>query len=459
MMMRSWGRWLLLILLLLVLATPILAEDEDDEDGIWGEFEEPDEDDEPVKKAPVKKEPAKKAAPKEEPKDEKDDSDGDIWGEFEDPEEDEEPVKKKPEKPKKDKKEKKEEKKKKPKEEPEPTPADELQDPTLTTTERPLRRDELPEDGFVWPTTDEENFADALPVEHRCSGCRGVAFQIDKALKALMPMGGKRTLSEHEYTEAMECRTKIYDDYGIKKMEDRSRILVGPGLGTEGLGGSQFGGAKWPSRMARQCGILVGDLGEEEVYRLWADHGSEGFPDVFCSPSCGGGPRIKKKQPEEDEKPIKKKRKKEPAKKIKETSIEGPPQVVKVYKKKEITKHVKKNKFVFLLFCAPSFPRCNDLEIQWEKAARTAKKTLDLKEVLFVTADTDEVGTFDFQLERDILPAFLLFRKGYVAPKGITPEEMLRLKEEGDFLNYLQSEVGQYMQDDPATFPRGKLEL
>jgi len=53
----------------------------------------------------------------------------------------------------------------------------------------------------------------------------------------------------------------------------------------------------------------------------------------------------------------------------------------------------------------------------------------------------------------------LLFRKGYAAPKGISPEQMVMMKESGDFLNYLQSEVPEYMQDDHLTFPRGKLEL
>lgn len=33
------------------------------------------------------------------------------------------------------------------------------------------------------------------------------------------------------------------------------------------------------------------------------------------------------------------------------------------------------------------------------------------------------------------------------------------MKEVGDFLNYLQNELGEYMEDDPENFPRGKLEL
>lgn len=184
---------------------------------------------------------------------------------------------------------------------------------TTTTTISRLRRDELPEDGFVWPTTDEEHYADQLPNEHRCNGCKGVAFQIDKALQELMPKGGKRTLAEHEFTEAMECRTKIYDDYGLKKLADKSRVLVGPGLPNTDDQGSVFGGAKWPTRMARYCGMLVGDLGEEEVYRLWVSHGSDGFSEALCSPSCEGGRRQKTKREkleEDDVEPVKKKKKK-----------------------------------------------------------------------------------------------------------------------------------------------------
>jgi len=330
---------------------------------------------------------------------------------------------------------------------------------TTTTTYSRLRRDELPEDGFVWPTTDEEHFADVLPDEHRCNGCKGVAFQIDKALKELMPKDGKRVLAEHEYTEAMECRTSVYDDYGLKKLLDKSRVLVGPGLAHKDDEGSVFGGAKWPPRMARFCGQLTGDLGEEEVYKLWVENGSEGFSDALCSVSCGG-PRKKlkvDKEEEEDDAPVKKKRRKSTPKE--KPNIDGPPEVVKVYERKELKKMHKKNKFTFLLFCAPSFPRCADLEMQWELAARAVKKTDDLKEVVFALANTDSVGTLEFQLQDDVLPAFLLFRKGYAAPKGITTSEMLRLREVGDFLNYMQLELSSYMKDDPETFPRGKLEL
>lgn len=315
---------------------------------------------------------------------------------------------------------------------------------TTTTTISRLRRDELPEDGFVWPTTDEEHYADQLPNEHRCNGCKGVAFQIDKALQELMPKGGKRTLAEHEFTEAMECRTKIYDDYGLKKLADKSRVLVGPGLPNTDDQGSVFGGAKWPTRMARYCGMLVGDLGEEEVYRLWVSHGSDGFSEALCSPSCEGGRRQKTKREkleEDDVEPVKKKRRKGTAKPQEKPNIDGPAEVAKVYKKKDLKKMLKKQKFVFLLFCAPSFHRCKDLEFQWELAARAAKKTPDLKGVTFALANTDEVGTFDYQVQNDILPAFLLFRKGYAAPKGITPDEMMRLREAGDFLNYVQSEL------------------
>merc|ERR1711939_1079654 len=154
----------------------------------------------------------------------------------------------------------------------------------------------------------------------------------------------------------------------------------------------------------------------------------------------------------EDEEPVKKKRRRKAPKQEKKMP-DGPPQVVKVYEKGEIKKMNKKKKFVFMLFCVPSFSRCADLEVEWELAARAAKKTKDLKDAVFALVDTDSVGTFDYELQLGVLPAFLLFRKGYAAPKGITPEEMLRLREAGDFLNYLQNELGHYMQDDPDSFP------
>merc|ERR1712187_25986 len=204
---------------------------------------------------------------------------------------------------------------------------------------------------------------------------------------------------------------------------------------------------------------------EKEVYRMWVDHvqddGYADFSEVLCSPMCGGGPRVRKPDPEEEEEEKPKKKKKK-AKKKEEPKLDGPPQVVKIYEKKEIVKMVnkKKTKLVFLLFCAPSFKRCAALERELEIAARKAKKKKEMKkEVKFALADTDQVGTFDFDLDRDILPAFLLFRSGYAAPKGISPEEMLTLKEAGDFLNYIHSNLEEYMQDDPESFPRGKLEL
>jgi len=331
-----------------------------------------------------------------------------------------------------------------------------------TTTVSRLQRHELPEDGFIWPTTDAENFEDTLDTIHRCNGCKAVAHQLNLALTELMPKDGKRVLAEHEYTEAMECKVKTYDDYGLKKLEDNTRVIVGPGLPHSGQDeGSTFGGGKWPTRIARYCGQLIGDTGDEpEVYRMWVDHGSDGFSDMLCSPSCGGGKRIKKKDPEEEEEEKPKKKRRKAAKK-EEASLDGPPQVTKIYDKKEITKLVKKKKikFVFLLFCAPSFKGCVKLQTQFELAARAAKKNDEMKEVKFAWADTDSVGTFDFTLDKDVLPAFLLFRKGYAAPKGMSPEEMLQMKEVGDFLNYIQNELGEYMQDDPENFPRGKLEL
>lgn len=340
----------------------------------------------------------------------------------------------------------------------------EVQDTSATTTTvSRLQRHELPEDGFIWPTTDAENFEDTLDIMHRCNGCKAVAHQLNAALMELMPKDGKRVLAEHEYTEAMECKVKTYDDYGLKKLEDNSRVIVGPGLPHSGQDeGSTFGGGKWPTRIARYCGQLIGETGDEpEVYRMWVDHGSDGFSDMLCSPSCGGGKRIKKKDPEEEEEEKPKKKRRKAAKKEEEASLDGPPQVTKIYDKKEIVKLVKKKKikFVFLLFCAPSFKGCVKLQKEFERAARAAKKNDEMKEVKFAWADTDSVGTFDFTLDKDVLPAFLLFRKGYAAPKGMSPEEMLQMKEVGDFLNYLQNELGEYMQDDPENFPRGKLEL
>merc|ERR1719223_2170417 len=99
-------------------------------------------------------------------------------------------------------------------------------------------------------------------------------------------------------------------------------------------GGSVFGGAKWPSRMARYCGGLVGDLGEAEVYRLWTqnEQSFEGFFKALCDPTCTGKKREKKAEPEEVEEPVKKQRrkKKEPKE---EPKLEGPPKVVKVFQK------------------------------------------------------------------------------------------------------------------------------
>lgn len=223
----------------------------------------------------------------------------------------------------------------------------EVQDTSATTTTvSRLQRHELPEDGFIWPTTDAENFEDTLDIMHRCNGCKAVAHQLNAALMELMPKDGKRVLAEHEYTEAMECKVKTYDDYGLKKLEDNSRVIVGPGLPHSGQDeGSTFGGGKWPTRIARYCGQLIGETGDEpEVYRMWVDHGSDGFSDMLCSPSCGGGKRIKKKDPEEEEEEKPKKKRRKAAKKEEEASLDGPPQVTKIYDKKEIVKLVKKKK-------------------------------------------------------------------------------------------------------------------
>jgi len=355
---------------------------------------------------------------------------------------------------------------------------------TSTTTVSRLQRHELPEDGFIWPTTDEEHFADFMPYEHHCMACRGVAFQVDKALRELMPKDGKRSIAEHEYIEAMECRTSIYEDYGLKKLVDKRRHLVGPGLPWDEDPGSVFGGAKWPSRMARFCGNMIGELGEEEVYKLWIEHASkidyepvedwlehakkpgaykpmEKFTSVLCSATCEAGKLVGIAKPEveeEDDEPTKKRRRRKSKPKEK-PKLKGPPQVIKIIEKNKLSKLNKKHKFVLLLFCAPSFPRCEQLEEEFELAARESKFNDDLKETKFVLANTDDVDTFGFELDRGILPAFLLFRKGYMSPKGVSPEQMMQMREAGDFLNYLQGELIWYMRDDEDGFPRGKLEL
>jgi len=330
----------------------------------------------------------------------------------------------------------------------------------------PERSDDGDEDAFVWPTTEEEMKSEFLSDEHHCNGCKGVAFQINKALHALMPVDGpRRKLGEHEYIEAMECRTSIYDDYGLKKLPNQTRVLTGPGLEHEDYKGSKFGGARWPARMARFCGTLVGELGEEEVYRLWTDYSQANsyasFTEKLCSPHCGGPARHKVEETNDED--VEKPKKKKPKAKKKESSndvLDGPPQVVQVDTKKQIEKMVnKKHIFVFLMFCAPSFNRCSDLQTQWERAARAAKKDKAFKDVRFALADTDKVGTLDYELDRGILPAFLLFRRGYAAPKGVKADDMLKLREAGDFLNFMGNELGIYMQDDPVSFPRGKLEL
>jgi hypothetical protein len=310
--------------------------------------------------------------------------------------------------------------------------------------------------------TDEEMLSQVLPQKYRCKGCEAVAFQFDMAFKVLP----KRKLAQHEYAEALDCREDNFQEYGEKEFgkDDSGRdqwVLFGPGLPEPPDQGLSRKGGEWPVRLRRLCAEIVGEFEEEsQLYKSWTEHdGYHKFAEDICRPYCGGLPRGNETK-EEEEKPSKRKRRKASSKKHLEDNMpKGPSKVASISDRKEIIKVMKTYRFVVLLFCDDVHDKCVRLVKQFEIAAQTASKESSMKKVLFAMADTTKVGSLGIPLHGNILPAFLLFREGYAAPKQVHSQDMLLLREAGDILNWIQGELRLYMQDDPVQFPRGKMEL
>eukprot|EP00795_Rhopilema_esculentum_P008099 gene8099-14015_t len=115
--------------------------------------------------------------------------------------------------------------------------------------------------------SDEEQHSQHVPVNLKCDACTAVAYQMARILGDAERKVGGRKLKESEYLDVFEkaCDWEVYQDYGIKNVNGVNRIS-GDGLEAKDVPGMLGGGGKWPGRLAEKCGLLVGEIGEDEIY-------------------------------------------------------------------------------------------------------------------------------------------------------------------------------------------------
>ena len=163
-------------------------------------------------------------------------------------------------------------------------------------------------------------------------------------------MSAKDELLESQFIEVMEdaCEEGT-KGYGLKAigLTHHIKIFSGKGIPGGNATGAQISSAKWDTRMRILCQRIVGDLGEDQVYKIF--HGEEflqdensDFKGFLCRDSCKNSietteERIQqltqeaevfqtkekaRKEAEEKAKKAKKKKKKKRKKKKKKITLE-----------------------------------------------------------------------------------------------------------------------------------------
>ena len=104
------------------------------------------------------------------------------------------------------------------------------------------------------------------PSNLQCDACLAASFQIGKALYFDLSNRPKMPLYEVYETLEAACDEGHYQNYGIKQVDGVNRIS-GQGLKAASKAGMLSGGGKWPSRLVDKCSQVVGEVGEEEVFK------------------------------------------------------------------------------------------------------------------------------------------------------------------------------------------------
>ena len=114
--------------------------------------------------------------------------------------------------------------------------------------------------------TNEEKGSILTPSNLQCDACLAASFQIGKAL--YFDLSSRPKMPVYEVYETLEaaCDEGHYQNYGIKQVDGVNRIS-GQGLKAASKAGMLSGGGKWPSRLVDKCSQVVGEVGEEEVFK------------------------------------------------------------------------------------------------------------------------------------------------------------------------------------------------
>eukprot|EP00242_Pyramimonas_sp_CCMP2087_P002249 CAMPEP_0198230730 /NCGR_PEP_ID=MMETSP1445-20131203/114823_1 /TAXON_ID=36898 /ORGANISM="Pyramimonas sp., Strain CCMP2087" /LENGTH=210 /DNA_ID=CAMNT_0043911297 /DNA_START=689 /DNA_END=1321 /DNA_ORIENTATION=- len=146
--------------------------------------------------------------------------------------------------------------------------------------------------------TEEEDKGLHIANDHKCYACRAIVHQLRVALDEKDRHRGGRRLKEWEYTEVMEAvcdNTKAWEKYGTKQYLKKN-VLQGPGLpGLEEpmisdgpmvmMSGTKYGGF-WSHRLTQRCRGLLGEIGEDELYKMHNSSSEEGLFVEACRAAC-----------------------------------------------------------------------------------------------------------------------------------------------------------------------------
>ncbi|CAK9300650.1 unnamed protein product [Gordionus sp. m RMFG-2023] len=120
--------------------------------------------------------------------------------------------------------------------------------------------------------TDEDHHSQHMPFALKCDGCMAIAYEMVKVFEEFNNKhpSMKKNLPTSDIIILVEkvCNYE-YEEYGVKEVDGVKR-LSGPAIpSTSKTAGMIQGGGKWPPRIQQMCKILMGELGEEEIYEIY----------------------------------------------------------------------------------------------------------------------------------------------------------------------------------------------
>ena len=187
--------------------------------------------------------------------------------------------------------------------------------------------------------TNEEKHSIVMPSNLNCDACLAVQYQLEKSL--FFALQKYKKLDDIHLYETLEntCAVQHFNDYGIKPVNNINR-LSGNGLAASDIPGMLSGGGKWPGRLVDKCYQVIGEIGEENIYKSYqaTNDGTVSEPFQFAQTICLRGDGIQdcktleeletliakpKPKPSKDKKTKKKKKKKKKRKRKKNKEMDS----------------------------------------------------------------------------------------------------------------------------------------